>query len=75
MLDIQSRNLLHEDTFSRSILPVQLYGSTYSTDVCILVQQNILRILTAEIANLLRPPKLQSGVLKESSKRFSDFGD
>ena len=28
------------------------------------VQQNILRILTAEIANLLRPPKLQSGVLK-----------
>jgi|EP01047_Picozoa_sp_COSAG01_P023675 hypothetical protein len=58
----------HEDTFSRSILPVQLYGSTYSTDVCILVQQNILRILTAEIANLLRPAKLQSGVLKKFCK-------
>eukprot|EP01047_Picozoa_sp_COSAG01_P137389 COSAG01_NODE_67901_length_265_cov_1.572289_1_plen_50_part_01 len=37
---------------NRYYAPVQLYGSTYSTDVCILVQQNILRILTAEIANL-----------------------
>jgi hypothetical protein len=46
--------------------PVQLYGSTYSTDVCILVQHNILRILTAEIVkHLLRPPKLQGGVLKK----------
>ena len=32
------------------------------------MQQNILMILTAEIANLLRPPKLQSGVLKTFCK-------